>query len=106
MGACHRREHLGDPRLSPGSIAAAHYISVRYLPKLFESEQTTVAGWIRQRRLEACRRDLRDPALSDQPVSLIAARRGLPSAAHFSRAFRRAYDISPAEYRRLALGRP
>jgi len=31
-------ERLGDPELSPDGIAAAHYISVRYLYKLFESE--------------------------------------------------------------------
>jgi AraC-like DNA-binding protein len=95
-------QHLGDPRLNPSSIAAAHYISLRYLHKLFETEQTTVAESIRRRRLEGCRRDLRDPAMSDQPVNAIAARWGLTSAAHFSRAFRAAYGVSPVEYRRLA----
>ncbi len=98
--------HLGDPRLTPGSVAAAHYISVRSLHKLFEAEQTTVADWIRRRRLEACRRDLRDPLLREQPVHAIAARHGLGDPAHFSRAFRRAYDLTPGEYRRLALGDP
>jgi AraC-like DNA-binding protein len=60
-----------------------------------------VAGLIRQRRLERCRRDLLDPSLEDVPVSAIAARRGLTSAAHFSRVFRAAYGASPVEYRRL-----
>lgn len=32
-------------------MAAAQYISVRYLHKLFEAEETTVAEWIRSRRL-------------------------------------------------------
>jgi hypothetical protein len=86
-----------------GRFLTTPYISVRYLHKLFELEETTVADWIRRRRLEACHRDLRDPALADQPVSTIAARRGLTSAAHFSRAFRSVYGITPTEYRRLAL---
>jgi AraC-like DNA-binding protein len=92
-------ENLGDPDLTPGMIAAAHYVSVRYLHKLFETESATVAEWIRRRRLERCRRDLLDPALRALPVSAIAARWGLLNAAHFSRAFRAAYGAAPQEYR-------
>jgi AraC-like DNA-binding protein len=92
---------LGDPGLSPASIAAAHHISISYLYKLFETEQTTVAEWIRRRRLERCRRDLLDPTLKHTPVSTIAARWGFTSPAHFSRAFRAAHGIPPREYRTL-----
>jgi AraC-like DNA-binding protein len=94
-------ERLGDHELSPASIAAAHYISVSYLYKLFETEQTTVADWIRQRRLQRCRRDLLDPALRTEPVHVIGARWGFTTAASFSRAFRAAYGLPPAEYRTL-----
>jgi AraC-like DNA-binding protein len=90
---------LGDPELSPPAIAAAHHVSRRYLYKLFETQPTGVAGHIRRRRLERCRRDLLDPALRARPVSAIAARWGMPDPAHFSRSFRSAYGISPAEYR-------
>jgi AraC-like DNA-binding protein len=93
---------LGDPELSPSAIAAAHHISLRYLYKLFETQEATVAGWIRQRRLERCRRDLLDPALADRSVAAIAARWGLTSPAHFSRIFRAAYGLPPAEYRLTA----
>jgi AraC-like DNA-binding protein len=92
-------EHLGDPGLGPAAIAAAHHISLRYLHKLFQTQQATVAGWIRQRRLERCRRDLLDPAQRDRSVSAIAARWGLRNAAHFSRAFKASYGASPAAYR-------
>jgi AraC-like DNA-binding protein len=98
-------ERLGDPTLSPATIATANHVSRRYLYKLFEAERDSVAGWIRRRRLERCRRDLLDPALWDLPVSTIGARWGLPNAAHFSRAFRAAYGIPPAEFRALARGR-
>ncbi|WP_158088542.1 helix-turn-helix domain-containing protein [Thermoactinospora rubra] len=93
-------QHLGDAGLDPGVVADAHHISVRYLHRLFEGEQTTVAAWIRARRLERCRQDLADPALRTVPVSSVAARWGLPDAAHFSRLFRQAYGMPPAEYRR------
>lgn len=91
--------HLGDPDLTPRRVAAAQFISVRYLHKLFEAEETTVADTIRAQRLERCRRDLADPELQTEPVHAIAARWGLMSAAHFSRAFRAAYGVPPAEYR-------
>ena len=93
---------LADPRLSPRTIAAAHHISPRLLCRLFEEQGTSVARWIRERRLERCRRDLLDPALSDLPVSSIAFGWGFADAAHFSRVFRQAYGHPPAEYRRLA----
>jgi AraC-like DNA-binding protein len=95
-------QQLADPRLSPTGIAAAHHISVSYLYKLFDAEQTTVAEWIRHRRLERCRHDLLDPALRHTPVSTIAARWGFTNAAHFSRAFRAVHGMPPAEYRRRA----
>ena len=91
--------HLGDPGLTPRMVAAAQFISLRYLHKLFEAEETTVAEWIRRQRLERCRRDLTDPRLRTEPVHAIAARWGLMSAAHFSRVFRAAYGLPPAEYR-------
>lgn len=97
-------DHLSEPALSPATIAAAHHISVRQLYKLFESEQTGVARWVQQRRLERCRRDLLAADAADQPVSAIAARWGLTNAAHFSRLFRAAYGVPPAEYRIIANG--
>jgi AraC-like DNA-binding protein len=96
-------DHLGDAGLAPAPVAAAHFISVRYLYRLFETQGTTVAGWIRHRRLERCRTDLADPALGTVPVSAVAARWGLPDSAHFSRLFRRTYGQPPAEYRRSRL---
>jgi AraC-like DNA-binding protein len=97
-------QHLGDPGLAPGTIAAAHHVSVRYLYKLFEAQGQGVAGHIRRRRLERCRRDLLDPALLARPVGAIGARWGLPDPASFSRAFRAAYGIPPGEYRNMGDG--
>ncbi|MET8573149.1 helix-turn-helix domain-containing protein [Streptomyces sp. NPDC004783] len=93
------QQHLGDPDLSPGAIAVAHHISLRSLHRLFQDQDTTVAGWIRTRRLERCRRDLADPLLGSRPVRVIAARWGFTDPAHFSRAFRAAYGHNPQDYR-------
>lgn len=90
---------LANPELSPGYIAAAHYISTRSLHKLFEDSGTTVAAWIRERRLDGARRDLADPLQAEVPVAAIGARWGLPDPAHFSRAFRTAYGCPPSAYR-------
>ncbi|WP_035876528.1 helix-turn-helix domain-containing protein [Cryobacterium sp. MLB-32] len=91
---------LGDPELSPAGIAAAHFISTRHLHSVFHEADTTVSSWIRGRRLERCRRDLRDPILADRSVGAIAARWGFLDAAHFSRIFRAAFGEPPTIYRR------
>ncbi|MEV0229162.1 helix-turn-helix domain-containing protein [Nonomuraea sp. NPDC050786] len=91
-------QRLGQADLDPATVATAHHVSVRYLHRLFESEHTTVAAWIRQRRLERCRAELAEGG--PRSVSEIGARWGLPDSAHFSRLFKRAYGMPPAEYRR------
>ncbi|MFD2766060.1 helix-turn-helix domain-containing protein [Micromonospora eburnea] len=101
----HIRQHLGDAALTPQLIAEAHHISVRSLHRLFETEETTVAAYIRDQRLERCRRDLTDLALRDLPVQAIAARWGFRDKAHFSRAFRAAHEATPQAYRAQHLER-
>jgi AraC-like DNA-binding protein len=95
----HLEAHLGDPALSPSSIAAAHHISLRTLHNLFRDEQMTVGALIRHRRLERCHRELADPLLADEPIQSIAARYGLVNRAHFSRLFRSYYGMSPTDLR-------
>jgi AraC-like DNA-binding protein len=93
------RHHLGDPALNPRRVADAHHLSVRSLHRLFETEETTVAAYIRDSRLERCRRDLADPALRERPIQQLAARWGFPDKAHFSRVFRAAHALTPQAYR-------
>jgi len=91
--------HLGEADLAPAQIAAAHHISLRQLHKLFHASGMTVAGWIRQRRLERCGHDLRDPHCAAWPVAAVGARWGYPDPAHFSRLFKATYGLGPRDYR-------
>ncbi|MFF5564692.1 helix-turn-helix domain-containing protein [Streptomyces sp. NPDC012623] len=61
-----------------------------------------VSATIRHQRLERARHDLADPALRTVPVHGIAARWGFGHPAAFSRAFRAAYGVPPADYRHAA----
>ncbi|MEV4442280.1 helix-turn-helix domain-containing protein [Streptomyces sp. NPDC049577] len=96
--------HLMDPGLSPVRIARGNHISVRYLHHLFRQEDSTVSRYVRARRLERCRADLGDPVLAGQSVATIRARWGFCDATVFSRAFKRAYGMTPSEYRRGGTG--
>lgn len=96
-------QNLGDPTLSPDVIAHANFISTRQVHKIFHAERITVSQFIRDRRLEECRRQLADPADAHLTVGQIAAQWGIYDGAHFSRIFRNAYGMSPREYRRSQL---
>ncbi|MGW2282960.1 AraC-like ligand-binding domain-containing protein [Streptomyces sp. NPDC001770] len=98
-------QNLGDPDLSPESIARAHHFSVRYLHRLFEGEGTTVGRLVLTRRLEECGRELSRRGGTALTVSAVAQRWGFVSPAHFSRAFRTAYGVSPREWRGLRTAR-
>ncbi|MFJ5306816.1 helix-turn-helix domain-containing protein [Streptomyces sp. NPDC088350] len=92
-------QHLADPDLGPKVIARVHHISLRYLHKLFESEDVTVNRWIQRRRLEGSRRELARRDAASRSVAAVAHRWGFTSAAHFSRSFRAAYGMTPSEWR-------
>jgi AraC-like DNA-binding protein len=62
----------------------------------------TVAGWIRQRRLEGAGRGLADADLAGSSVAAIAARWGFSNAAHFTQVFKAVYGMPPRDYRQRA----
>lgn len=94
--------HLGDPELSPIRIATAYGISTRQLHRIFEEGGLMVERWVWQERLTRCRQHLLQSP--DTPVSAIAFRWGFSDAAHFSRAFRRQFGLSPRQFRRGVRG--
>lgn len=90
-------DRLHDPTLGPEQIAQAHFVSTRYVHKLFAASGTGVAAWIREQRMERAAQDLR--IATDSSIAHIASRWGYRDAASFSRAFRQAHGRSPRDVR-------
>lgn len=97
--------HLREPWLSPASIAAGAYVSVRSLYGLCAARGTTPAGYVRRLRLEGARRDLtrRGTAVT---VAAVAHGWGFGDAATFGRGFRAAFGCTPDDVRRGTAGDP
>ncbi len=89
---------LEDPELNPAMIANANGVSLRQIYRLFAEQGHTVAGWIRSRRLERCRAELAN-SHDRITVTEIAFRWGFNDIAHFSRAFKSFYGLSPRAFR-------
>lgn len=90
---------LADPGLTPARVAHLEGISERYLQKLFESIGDNFTHYLRERRLQRSWADLANPAEAHHSVSEIAFRCGFSDAAHFSRAFRDKFGLSPRAFR-------
>jgi AraC-like DNA-binding protein len=83
--------------LTPAVAARALGISVRALHALFEPSGTSFARYLLARRLDAARLLLaRDPC---RPITDIAFACGIDSLPTFYRNFRRAFGMTPSEYR-------
>ncbi|MFJ4324520.1 helix-turn-helix domain-containing protein [Streptomyces tricolor] len=95
----HMRDHLADPDLSPASVARAHHISVRHLYATLARHGIGFGDWVRTERLDACRRELSRTPPATETIAALAQRWGFKSPAHFSRAFKAAYGMSPREWR-------
>lgn len=93
---------LGDPALNLQQVASEHGVSPRYLQKLFESVDDSFGHYVKLRRLERCRLDLRSPLHAQKSISEILFAWGFNDSASFSRAFREQYGVSPREYRKAA----
>jgi AraC family transcriptional regulator, positive regulator of tynA and feaB len=92
---------LADPELSPAMLARELHVSVRTLYRAFASVGQSVASYIRQRRLEQARLALTAPS-SRLSITELAAYWQFADGSHFTRAFKKRYGQTPAEYTRSA----
>jgi AraC-like DNA-binding protein len=91
---------LGDPSLSPATVAAQIGISTRYLHRLFsESGGPSFGRHVLERRLERCDRALGDPAIAHWTITQIAFEHGFNDPSYFARAYRAKYGITPRRRR-------
>jgi len=96
--------HLRDPELSIDQIAAALNCTKRYVHKVFQCEGTSVSESILRMRLVRCREDLGNPARSRSSITEIAYSWGFNNPAHFSKAFRDEFQVSPSSFRMESQG--
>ena len=90
---------LADPTFGVGDVAKELGISVGHIHRLFKHEAMTPAQYIWGKRLEACSRDLLDPRRAHKAIGEVAFGWGFNDAAHFSRAFKERFGVSPREWR-------
>jgi AraC-like DNA-binding protein len=91
--------HLRDPGLTPEAMAAAGYVSLRSLYAVFAARGETPARYVRRRRLDAARRELRQRGTA-VTVADVAAGWGFRDQATFGRGFRAAFGRTPDDVRR------
>jgi len=90
-------EHVTED-LSVEAMAARAHMSPRHFARAFHTETgVTPARYVERVRLEAARMRLEDTA---EPVAAVAAACGFGTTETMRRAFLRALEVSPAEYRR------
>jgi AraC-like DNA-binding protein len=92
------RQNLASPGLDPESVARAMFVSRRSLYGIFAGE-SGVATVIRKERLDAAAARLRDPSYAAYGVAQVGATVGLTDIAHFSRAFKAEFGMSPRAWR-------
>ncbi len=94
------RDHLGD-RIELDDLCRASCVSATKLTRLFRDiEGDTPMGAVRMMRLEEAQRLL---SSTDDSLSAIAARVGFGRQGSFSEAFKRAFGMTPREYRAISV---
>ncbi|MDL2244797.1 helix-turn-helix domain-containing protein [Parabacteroides sp. OttesenSCG-928-J18] len=92
-----------DPELNRASLAVRTGTNERYLSDLIKQYfNQTVSSYITTHRLRHARQLLGDPN-TEYTIEAIALDSGFGSRTNFHKLFRKAYGLSPSEFRRLAL---
>lgn len=94
--------HLSDPQLSTAMVARGCAISPRYLSFLLRLKGTSFSELVWEQRLEKARTWLSATDPRDISISEIAYGVGFKSPAHFSRMFKRVFNMNPREFRGVA----
>lgn len=87
------------PELTISEIASRLQLTTRYVQLAFEGEGMTPSEYLRQCRIDACARQLRDPRYRHRSITDIAFSNGFNSSSHFSTEFRRIHGVSPRMWR-------
>ncbi len=91
------------PTLTVAYVAERLQLSPRYVQMAFADDAQCPSEYLRSVRLSACARMLRDPVSARRSITQISFDCGFNSSAHFSTEFRRAFGMTPREYRRCTV---
>lgn len=91
--------HVSDPQLTNAAVARGCGISTRYLSLLLKQHGKPLSDLVWAQRLQMAAEWLAMSRPDEASISEIAYRVGFKSAAHFSRLFRREFQLSPRQYR-------
>jgi AraC-like DNA-binding protein len=94
-------KHLGTIACDLPAVALRHRVSIRYVQHLFERSGTTFTNFVREQRLLAAHRLLRDPKCRWRKVSDIAYSVGFSDLSYFHRAFKSRFGATPSDIRQI-----
>ncbi|MDQ1159303.1 AraC-like DNA-binding protein [Sphingomonas sp. SORGH_AS 950] len=92
--------HFCEETLTCERVAETFGLSERYLRKLFAESERSLSERIWHLRLEKAKRDLRGNLAYRSSVTSVAYDCGFKDPAHFSRAFKEKYGMTPRDYAR------
>lgn len=94
--------NLRNPDLDVDFVAESVRLSPRQVHRIFADEGMSLMRWVWVQRLEQCYRELSQDEAGKRSIGDVAYAWGFNDQAHFSRAFRKQFGISPRDLRRRA----
>lgn len=95
----HLRDHAGDRTLTMDEVARRHGVSRRRLYQVFEESGSSPAAYLRSVRLAVAAEMLSAERQPPGGIGAVAYVCGFNDPLTFTRAFRRAYGVTPREWR-------
>lgn len=91
---------LANPNLGAEFLAERMGLSISSIYRVFASESTSLIQHIWNSRLEQCNNELLSETYAKLSITEIAFKWGFNSSAHFSRAFKSLYGVTPSARRK------
>lgn len=95
--------YFNEPGLTREKIAQKVGVSTRYLAKLFAQTGTTVMDRLKEIRLTRGSVQLTEEHMAHASIQEIAKTNGFASTAHFCRAFKERFEMTPRQWRQAHL---
>ncbi len=94
-------QHFSNSDLNAKMVAESCGISHRYLCHVLKNAGLSFSNLVWERRIETAHGWLKDERMRHHSICELAYLAGFKSSAHFSRMFKKCYDVAPREFRNL-----